>query len=223
MFANRSVGWTCGEFRAMPDVTITCPSCGKTITVSEFVDLSKLVCRACGCRFAASDSETLEEDNDATQEERSHPEPVVTTTTPAQVVVIAKVKPRPRKLFRWTYQLKCWFVFACVGIVSLVLRYGGLLGSNALEVLIEYGPLAVFAFHFYITFRAFRESVLAGILCLLVPFYSLYYAFWSFEDYMFRAVFAGMLVGTGCDCLAFIYKYGAMILPGINDFFTSEL
>lgn len=202
----------------MPDVTITCNSCGKSITVSEFVDLSQLVCRTCGNRFSAPVEDTVEEYEESDTSEHSSREPVVTITEPEPVVVIAKVTPHVRKGFRWTYQIRCWITFAFVGIVSLALRYGGLLGSDTLDSLVFYGPLVVFALHFYITFRAFRESVVSGILCLLVPFYSLYYTFWLFEDYMFRAVFAGILVGTGLDTLVVMRDNAEKILPAIDEF-----
>jgi hypothetical protein len=199
----------------MPDVTIACPACAKTITVSEFVDLSQLVCRGCGSRFAAPghdapEGETLEED--------TANEPVVTITPRPPVVVTAQVTAQPRRRFRWTYQIKCWVVFFCVGIVALVMRYGGILGRDSVETLIEYGPLVVLALHLYVTFRAFRESVVAGVLCLLVPFYSLYYAFWFFEDYMFRAIFAGILLGTGLDTLFVLRDNAGKILPAMDEF-----
>lgn len=204
----------------MPDVNITCPSCGKTITVSEFVDLSKLVCRSCGGLFTAPEPEPAEEEETVGQAAAQHaPPPEAAKPEPA--VVVAKVVPRPRKRFRWTYQIKCWAVFTAVGLAALVIRYCGVLGKDSLDALIAYGPLAVLGMHFYVTFRAFHDSILAGVLCLLVPFYSMYYVFWTLEDYMFRAVFAGILAGTGADTLAWMYEHGAEILPWINDFLTS--
>jgi hypothetical protein len=206
----------------MPDVSITCPSCGKSITVSEFVDLSQLVCRSCGGRFVAQQEQPAHGVDESIEEDHAS-EPVVTITGPEPVVVTAKVQAKQRSRFRWTYQLKCWTVFASVAIVALTLRYGGLLGEDALATLVEYGPYCIVAMHLYITFRAFRESVLSGILSLLVPFYSVYYAFWCFEDYMFRAVYGGILVGTGMDFLAVFFEKAKEILPAVNDFFTSGL
>lgn len=209
----------------MPDVTIQCPTCGKTITVSEFADLSQLVCRGCGTRFAArSTDEELQAESPgpAGAETATAPEPAIPESPP--LVITAKVLPRPpRRGIRWSYQVKCWLVFACVGAAALLLRHGGVLNDEGVGLIVEYGWLAVLALHLYIVFTAFRDSILTGILCLLIPFYSLYYVFWSFEDYMFRAVFGGILLGTGWDTIALAFAHAAKILPAMNDFFTSGL
>lgn len=207
----------------MPDVTITCPSCNNVITVSEFVDLTQLVCRACGTRFVPSAAEEPTPDGQPAPHASAPSEPVVIITEAPDAVVPAKVVPRLRKRFRMTYQLKCWTVFASLGGVILLLRYSRLLGSDSTEALAEYGPYVVIGFWFYVTFRAFRESILSGILCLLVPFYAIYYAFWCFEDYMFRAIFGAVLVATGVDSFNFMMENGSKILPAINEFLTSGL
>jgi hypothetical protein len=204
----------------MPDVSIECPSCGKTITVSEFVDLSQLVCRSCGGRFTVEPEEDQEGGGNASDAEESgllQGQPAA-AFTPPPAPVVARVKTQPRRRFRWTYQLKCWAVFAGVGILAFLLRYGGILGSDALGLLIEYGPLVVLVLWLYVTFCAFRDSIMAGVLCLLVPFYALYYAFWSLEDYMFRAVYAGVLVGLGFDALIIMRDIAVRILPSIDEF-----
>jgi hypothetical protein len=208
----------------MPDVVIECPTCGKSITVSEFVDLTQLACRDCGTRFTA-------EPADAPAGE--HTPPVSVDPTPARpaepapeaapVVIAARVSPKQRKRFRWSYQLKCWLVFVVVGAAAALLRYGAILGADTVDFIMSYGWLAVLALHLHITLTAFRDSILSGLLCLLVPFYSLYYVFWSFEDYMFRAVFGGILVGTGADTLGLALEQAAKILPAMDDFFTSGL
>jgi hypothetical protein len=208
----------------MPDVEIECPTCGKCITVSEFVDLSQLVCRSCGTRFATetgdapTDEGTAGAGNEPTPHRHAPPQPA-----PPPVVIAAKVPPVARRRFRWSYQIKCWLVFAAIGALAALLRYGAVLGTDTAEFIARYGWLAVLALHLHITFTAFRDSILSGLLCMLVPFYSLYYVFWSFEDYMFRAVFAGILVGTGADTLGLAIEEAAKILPAMDDFLNRGL
>jgi hypothetical protein len=50
-----------------------------------------------------------------------------------------------------------------------------------------------------IILKAFEDQVFQGILCLLVPLYSLYYAFGVMDSLYVRALIAAVLIGIGQD------------------------
>jgi hypothetical protein len=70
-------------------------------------------------------------------------------------------------------------------------------------MLIKYGPYAVLVLHVTLVLMAFQDAVFQGILCLLVPLYSFYWLFMVTDQFMMRAVVAGILVGVGQDSVAF--------------------
>jgi len=207
----------------MADITLVCPNCETEVTVSEFADPSRMTCRRCGSPFAQPDPKTAADpETTAARVSPALPEAAEEAEEPQIDTVIAKVQHRPRKR-RVTYQMTCWMAFAGLTLIALVVRFGGLLTPDALDSLKTYGPLAVLAMHLFVSARAFQDAVLDGILCLLVPGYSLFYAFWHMEDYMARAVFAAALVLSGIDTLAVIIDVAPRILPGMYNFLSEGI
>ncbi len=94
-------------------------------------------------------------------------------------------------------------VFILIGAVMYMCRYEGWLTGSNLSMLIKYGPYAVLVLHVTLVLMAFQDAVFQGILCLLVPLYSFYWLFMVTDQFMMRAVVAGILVGVGQDSVAF--------------------
>ncbi len=94
-----------------------------------------------------------------------------------------------------------WLLFAAIGGSMWGLRYGNWFSGEAAGWLSAYGWIVVVAFHVLIVLKAMSDNMLQGILTLLVPGYSLYYIFVVSDDFIMRAVFAGLLVGTGMDAM----------------------
>jgi hypothetical protein len=97
-----------------------------------------------------------------------------------------------------------------------MLRHGGWLSQdNPFMIYLQnYGWTAVLAFHVVILIKAFQDSVFQGMLCLLVPGYSLVYLFTVSDDFYMRGVLAGLLVPVAWDTLvklqivlAWLYKF----------------
>jgi len=68
-----------------------------------------------------------------------------------------------------------------------------------LAMFASYGWILMVAFHILVILKAFKDSVFQGVLCAIIPFYSLYYLFAVSDDFYMRAVIAGVLILVGQD------------------------
>jgi hypothetical protein len=135
--------------------------------------------------------------------------------------VIARVQTNRPKRFIMTNSIVSWILLLVLGGIALYIRFGGWLNVEHIEWIESNGPLILLAIHIYVVFKAFRDSVFQGVLCLLVPFYSIYYALVLSYDYTARALIAASLLGLGWDSLRVIIDQAGTILPAINDWLTS--
>jgi hypothetical protein len=96
-----------------------------------------------------------------------------------------------------------WVLFIVLGTAMGFLRYGGILPPQHFQMLTEYGPYVVLFVHAVVVLIAFKDGIFQGILCLLIPMYSFYYLFMVTDQFYFRAIVAGLLVGIGIDSAVF--------------------
>jgi len=205
----------------MADIQVECPGCGKPVTVSEFVDLNQLTCRSCGAPFRGATGEEIPEVAESETQESpvvSHPPPPEDTVPNT---VIARVQRGRPTRFRMTHSMMSWILLAVLGLIALYIRFGGWLNTDHIAWIESYGPIILLAIHVYVVFKAFRDSVFQGVLCLLVPFYSIYYALVLCYDYTARALIVGALLGLGWDSIRVMLDQAETILPAINDWLTS--
>lgn len=109
-------------------------------------------------------------------------------------------------------------IFVILGGGMGYLRYGEVLPPDILAMSIEYSWIAFMAFHAMIVLKAITDNMLQGILCLLVPGYSLLYLFTISDDFYLRAVLAGLLVGIGQDSAVQLSAHAAVIGGTIHGF-----
>ncbi len=95
-----------------------------------------------------------------------------------------------------------WLLFLVLGAATGLLRYGAYY-PPATDLLRIYGPYAAGALHVVITVLAFQDTIFSGMLCLVIPGYSLYYLFAVTDRHLLRAAAAGLLVGIAEDSLVF--------------------
>jgi DNA-directed RNA polymerase subunit RPC12/RpoP len=197
----------------MADVSLHCLSCSKTITVSQFADHTKLNCPDCGSNMSLSAPvETLELDRPGLRLRQNRPPASQDNDDeePSQADLMQKVFMPGRGIVRKRTVsgsikqiIAASLIFLVLAGAMYVLRYRDILPDSALGYMQSYGPYLVIALHFTIVTLAFRDSALSGVLCLLVPFYSLYYLLVA--DLMFlRAITLALLVGLGQDTFTFL-------------------
>ena len=98
------------------------------------------------------------------------------------------------------------------------LRYGGGLPPEYLALAAEYSWIVFMAFHIIVVLKAMTDGMMQGILCLLVPGYSLFYIFAVSDDFYLRAVFGGLLIGIGQDSAIKINMYASQLADVAHGF-----
>jgi hypothetical protein len=110
-----------------------------------------------------------------------------------------------------------WVLFLILAPILAYTRYGGILAENLLEKLQFYGPFVIAVFHFLILGKAFKDSIMQGVLCLFVPFYSFYYLFMVSDDFFLRAVVGGLIAGMGQDSFMVFCEISAKVLKDVKE------
>jgi hypothetical protein len=186
----------------MADIQITCTRCFTVATVSEFVDDSALVCRSCGAELTrpsrpdARAKPTMAATRDIGRTDDEQPSP---DGNPIELWPGGKRAPRHRRKHRALHHWYAFGLFLALGSLMAYWRYGGGLSPVRLELLRAYAAPALLGLHVLIILKAFEDQVFQGILCLLVPLYSLYYAFGVMDSLYVRALIAAVLIGIGQD------------------------
>jgi hypothetical protein len=229
----------------MADIEITCPQCTTVTTVSEFVDDSNLQCRKCGKPIEKpGDPQTTA----AKQNSDAPPPPAPTQSglrlakrkreyTPlpedADGEIVPLIQPPPPEDRSGTLELRPTIkdnksrinhaaiaaaLFVVLGGCMGYLRYGGILRPDMLVLVAEYSWVAFALFHVMIVVKAMTDSMLQGILSLLVPGYALFYIFTVSDDFYLRAILAGVLVGIGQDAAYTINLHALDIANYVHGF-----
>jgi hypothetical protein len=218
----------------MSDIVLTCPACRKTRTISEFSDQTAQTCRHCGAAIAPTTQQAtahaaenarpgLKVARRRTQSNAGTPSSAgAPAVTPLPAPVEADEGPAPasgkiagpalRKERRLVSH--AWIamaLFLVIGGAMWRLRYHNLLPPKYLAYSAEYAWIVVIGMHAAIVLRAMTESFFQGILCLLVPGYSLYYLFAVTDAFYTRAIVAGLLIGIGQDAALRINEHATRI------------
>lgn len=187
----------------MADIQLTCTRCFTVTGVSEFVDDSALVCRSCGAKLTRPEREEAQSKKHKMAAERPGVEPTGTSGykegNPAELWPGGRNAPKLTKKTRVMHHWYALAIFVVFGSVMGYLRYGGGLDVSRLAVLHAYAAPAALVLHLLIILKAFEDQVFQGILCVLVPFYSIFYLFAVCDSVYIRALVGGLLVGIGQD------------------------
>lgn len=231
----------------MADIQITCSKCSAKTTVSEFVDGSNLQCRSCGARLekpgalaaaAATKGEGAAEFSTPpptqpglrlAKRQREYTAPAGESEDVLKAIANAQpppeeetplelrpeVKPDTRRV---SHAAIAAILFVVLGGLMGWLRYGGGLRADYLALAAEYGWIIVMAFHVAIVLKAMTDGMMQGILCLLVPGYSLFYIFAISDDFYLRAVFGALLIGLGQDAAFKLNMYASQVADVAHGF-----
>ncbi len=229
----------------MADIEITCPQCTTVTTVSEFVDDANLQCRECGKPIEKSGdpkTDAPKQNSDAppppaptqsglrlAKRKREYtplPEdadgeiaPIVPPPPPEDRSGTLELRPTIKdNKPRINHALIAVALFVALGGGMGYLRYGGILRPDILVLMAEYSWIAFAVFHLMIVAKAMTDSMLHGILSLLVPGYALFYIFTVSDDFYLRAILAGVLVGIGQDAAYTINIFVLDITSIVNGF-----
>ncbi|MGQ9661445.1 MAG: zinc ribbon domain-containing protein [Kiritimatiellia bacterium] len=210
----------------MADIDIECPNCGTVTTVSEIADPSALKCRICGQKLQKPPVQNVKDSTSRLrfkdpQQVQEEAQAAVESPSVWRFHEQVSAIRRPRKKARFGYHLGSWALFAVVAAVMGCVRYTAFFPSSYREVLRDYGPYVVIAVHLLIVVQAFKDNMLQGTLCLLVPFYSFYYLLALSDDFYLRALVMGLLVGIGQDSVLFFQRHMNRTIEFVSNWIAS--
>jgi hypothetical protein len=190
------------------DVTVSCPKCGKSATVSEFAGSEALVCDSCGTALPMPPVSRPE-----IRLRDLPPAPPPSTAVPDHPIPEANTMPVTQRMRRW-YRIReqkaaahhywiAWLFFVVMGLCLWLLRYRDLLSDPERDAMVHGALVLLGLLHLFVIGTAFRDDFFHGVLCLLVPFYSIYYLFAISDAFFVRALAGALLVAFGMDAFHF--------------------
>jgi len=194
----------------MVDVRVLCTKCSAQNIFSEYAEKSVIVCRECGSSLeglAPMPDRRVSEglapipDRRVSKSALNFKTPPLHSSSPAQDVPVASRGTSSTDL-RKTRGSRRW-----VGVLVFLVLATILVGAqwklsvySDIEPLYMPGRYAVVGLVFFmILMEAFRDGTTVGILCLLLPFYIIYYAITRIESYWRQGVFLAVVVMLGAE------------------------
>ncbi len=207
----------------MADIIITCPTCGNTIPVSEFVDADRLICMKCKAKVAVPERIT-EPGAVAQRLKLSVEKPPVPPQPPESLPMGGRKKkslfkspepndvrqylPKAKKIVQkrraTAFEAKVlpWLLFIVLSLILSWLRYWpGALQGDILSALITGGVWVLVFIHITVICYAFGDDPFYGILCLIIPGYSLYYLFIQADQMILRSTMGALMIAFGWDAV----------------------
>ncbi|HAS83193.1 MAG TPA: hypothetical protein DCS43_11115 [Verrucomicrobia bacterium] len=262
----------------MADIEYRCSKCHATRVASEFADVSRLKCNACGetlnksSHLPPAPTQTTGSNAPAAAPAQMPPaateasagtsrlklakaqrEALDATATPAQAVadkgrpvvesapkvVKADAPPVPldlhpkvkRKTKGKNVVLLALLLFVTLGCLTGFLRYGlefELPGSEYLEpaekiidMVLGFAWAGILALNILVVVKAMADNMFQGVLCLIVPGWSVFYLLFISDNFYLRAIVFGCLIGVGQDGSIQIYEQAEKAMVRINDFINT--
>jgi uncharacterized membrane protein YidH (DUF202 family) len=231
----------------MADISISCPSCGNQITVSEFVDADSLVCVKCKAKVPVPKRQppppasaglklaplaTLPPapiapepgKKDKKEAKGRADRGVVVHTAPGsaadgfqKLLPSAKRSTRRRRGGKMMALVLPWVLFVILGLALAWARYWpNALPPRYFEMLVTGGVWALVALHCIVVIDAFGDEVFQGMLCVLVPGYTVYHLFVNSDKYFLRSIAAAFLLAFGWDAALAGTKRWQQVYAAVN-------
>ncbi len=223
----------------MADITVTCTQCNATLKVSEYVDIDALKCRGCGAKMEKPDTAGGEGAMDTPAIRLAAPKapekPVEVTAAEIAAMernrkvrsFFPKLLTRPAKPSRRRRRgpvsvIRYWIIFIVTLLVSAALRWGDIVSQQStLDIMIQIMLIYFGMLHVGLVAQAFHDDVFQGILCVFIPFYSVYYMLRQSDSLVLRSISAALLLTFGYDLMVFLTKTGADIYDFVNRWIMS--
>ena len=217
----------------MADVSVTCENCGARLTISEFVDREKATCAACFKPLALPKAAAGAQESSRKQSSKAvgwrvkRREASTADDLKHTGIAVEQAGSKERRRQKAAREksagktrsqntLVAWVLFLLIGMSTAAMRYGGIVDPAYFDLLQEYGIFVLLVFYVLVVVRAFEDAAFNGILCLMMPPYSLYYLYANSDDFMLRAIFAGTMAGLGQDCLVSLSAYTKVMFDAVN-------
>ncbi len=226
----------------MADIELICTNCGREMTVSEYVDFSELACKGCGSPMKTPDepedvaqkrptiqtrtyTPSIHEPDPDSDEEADGDEIEHSDLQSTMITARENMRSRSKKGMPSgkKHIMATGATFLAIGLIFGSLRWviADQLDSD-LAFTIKTGVLyALGALHVATVILSFKEDVFQGMLCSVVPLYSVYYLFMVQDNFWIRSIAGGMLVGYGYDAAIAMYVIGGGMFDTIDSFIST--
>ncbi|MEI8120542.1 MAG: hypothetical protein WCI20_00710 [bacterium] len=203
----------------MADKSIPCQNCGNVITVSEFVSAKTLTCMKCKAQVTIPIPEAAPVEPQPKL--RLAPSPVTDSPTGSDAAsgdhprqkkhdphamrnVLPQYKRRKLKRRVTAFEVKVlpWLLFFILAAILAWVRYvPGAVSPDLLKLMISGGVWTLLFLHISVVCYAFTDDSFFGILCLIIPGYSLYYLYVQSDQMILRSLAGALLIAFGWDAL----------------------
>jgi len=205
----------------MSDIIVTCAQCGNNITVSEFVTAKVITCMKCKWQVPiperqpdpAAAASKVKLTIAKPQATTPAAEPPITAIFDRKKVKSAnknnvqqylpkgmKIRKRARKISTFELKVLPWLLFVILLLVLGWLRYDpAALSPDIHQNLIQGGVWALLLMHVSVICLAFGDDTFCGILCFIIPGYSVYYLFTQANQILLRSLVGALLIVFGWD------------------------
>lgn len=213
----------------MADIDISCPKCGTVHTVSEFVDPESVVCRNCNQKLLKPASAGKPKEIPTVHKpDLQQPKPQVDQVQHSQhashnkpeplgtVKTSTKLQKEPEK-FKISSHMLSWIIFIVGGSIMGMVRYGDILSAEVLKSFNEVSPFIFLIVHVFVCLSISKESVLQGVISLLVPPFMLYNLFVQSDRFFMRAFVGVLAIGMGEATLIFWSEMIGRIFTSFED------
>ena len=189
----------------MADIKAKCKDCGNEMSVSEYAE--DVVCSSCGFSFKIKDEaqeEQIAQDKKIAIKARvDNGSAGIPQTLSVNEILKNSFVQKKKNALQGTY-VRSGIVCLIVAVVSCICNYTDVLPPDAKLFLTIHMPWLFVVLHIFVILAAFKDNVFDGILSLILPPYAYYYIFFKSDEYMFKAIFLGLLVGYGVDYFHFV-------------------
>lgn len=199
----------------MADIVVTCVQCGNNITISEFVTAEAITCMKCKGQVPIPPREPAMP-SAAGKIKLSIVKPPETAAPPPKKFDKKKTKEdrnvqqylpqagkkliRARKVTTFEVKVLPWILFFVMLLIFGWMRYiPGALAPDIHPMFIEGGVWALLLLHFAVICLAFGDDSFCGILCVVVPGYSVYYLFTQADQMLLRGLAGALMIVFGLD------------------------
>lgn len=220
----------------MADIIFQCPACGNTIQVSEFIESPTLTCIKCKTVVPVPQRQPSESEQARPKlsirppeepapppeppprrrrslfgrrsKESAQPQESLSTFQNVQAKMPSlKRRVRKRKFNAFANRILPWAAFVVMTLVFCWMRFWpGAVPASRLRPLIEGAGWALLLMHITVIVFAFGEDPFQGVLCALIPGYSLYFLFVQADQYLLRALVAALIIAFGWDTALAVRK-----------------
>ncbi len=118
--------------------------------------------------------------------------------------------------------LRYWILFVVVLLAALLLRWGDVIQNQAnQEMLIQAVLIFLGMLHVALTAQAFHDDVFQGVLCVFIPFFSVYYLLRQSDALVMRSVGMALLLVFSLDLMDFLVDTATMVYFTVDNWISS--